>query len=265
MSGYHHKALHREDLNIKAFAKKYGIGRGNTFLLTLTFIENITDKKEAAMYWNIIRTQITKIFPLFRYICVWERQNRGAWHLHILCNIPTVPSMNKFREFLKDVIKRSNTPFGFIHVIWTRGNAKSLGNYLFKYLTKESREKCIRYVNYSRNFLRCCSSQFMFAGGQAGKWRACCRVLDDMFPETFRFFYRNADFDSILRAVNGVNGDTKSFFTGLQAMFLYFTKVRYSSYYYDFSMQFYDYVSSFRNRLLSMYPYGQLNLGLKYV
>lgn len=74
---YHSKALYREEMNIKSFAKKYGIGRGRTFLLTLTFKDNITDKKEAAMYWNIIRTQITKIFSLFRYICVWERQKRG--------------------------------------------------------------------------------------------------------------------------------------------------------------------------------------------
>lgn len=157
--------------------------------------------------------------------------------------------MNKFREFLKDVIKRSNTPFGFIHVIWTYGSAKSLGNYLFKYLTKEDREKYIRYINYSRNFIRCCTSQFMFVGGGAGIWRACCRVLDDMFPDTFNFFYQNASFDNLLFVVNGVNGDTKSFFNGLKDMYLFYDKVHFLNY----QERFFNQLSGYMNQSKSTY------------
>ncbi len=263
MSSYHSKALFREEMNIKGFCKDYGVGHGNTFFFTQTFKENIKDKKEAGMYWNVLRTQITKIFPLFRYICVWERQERGAWHLHALCNIPSVGSMKKFRVVLRDIIKRSNTPIGFFHVQWTFGNSQSIGNYMYKYLTKQHREKFTRYVNYSRNFLRKCSSHFMFVAGLAGQWRSCCRVLDEMFPDTFKFFYRNARFDSLLSCINGVAGDTSTFFKGLQSMFLYFNKVKFSDYQYRFSMQLYDYMNQCKNRLESMYPYGQLKLNLQ--
>jgi hypothetical protein len=162
--------------------------------------------------------------------------------------------MKKFRKVLRDIISRSNTPIGFFHVQWTFGNFKSIGNYMFKYLTKNDREKFVRYINYSRNFLRKCSSVFMFAGGFAGQWRSCCRVLDDMFPDTFKFFYFNASFDNLLSVVNGVNGDVKTFFKGLKDMYIFYDKL--SSHpliSFDFKSQFFKQLSGYMNQSKSTY------------
>lgn len=250
---YHSKALYREEMNLKGFFKKYGIGRGKTYFFTVTFVENVIDKKDAVHAWNILRTQITKKYKLFRYICIWERQKRGAWHCHVICNCPSVGALYKFIDYVKEAIWKSNTQLGFTSAIWTHGNAVSCGNYMYKYLNKETREKGIRYINYSRNFVRVCSSQFMFVGGLAGVWRGCCRVLNDMFPDTFKFFYENARFDYLLSCVNGVSGDAKSFFNGLQNMALYFDKVHYLNYKERFFIQLEKYMNDCKSTYKKIY------------
>jgi hypothetical protein len=251
---YHTKALFREELNIKGFCKDFGVGRGCTFFFTLTFRDNVKDKKEAVKRWNIIRTSISKKFKIFHYICVWERQKRGAWHLHLIGSIPSMGSMNSFRTFLNEIISRSNTNTGFFRVIWTYGNSQTIGNYMSKYLTKEDREPFVRYVNYTRNFSRCCGSEFMFVGGGAGRWRSACRVLDGMFPDTFKFYFRHADFDGLLRVVNGCQGNIQTFVLGLQDMLKFY----YDSDHYIYRRQFakqvhqygYKYATARENTLL---------------
>lgn len=260
---YHAKALFREEHNIKGFCKDYGIGRGNTFFLTITFKSNVIDKGEAVKYWNKLRTQLTKVYKLFRYICVYERQNRGAWHMHILCNCPFV-SMKGFKLVLREKLKNSNTEIGYCQAKWTYGTADSIGNYMFKYLTKSDREPYIRYVNYSRNFLRCCGSVFMFVHGGAGRWRAACRVLDEMFPVVFKHFYYHSSFDDKFAVINGCQGDLRSFLNSLEILKFYFDRrVRLYDYYFRYSEIYWDIIHSIVNTYKRIYPVGQLTFNLK--
>lgn len=52
-------------------------------LLTLTYRENVTDRDRMARDFDVFMKRIRRIFPAFQYVCVFERQKRGAWHAHI--------------------------------------------------------------------------------------------------------------------------------------------------------------------------------------
>lgn len=58
-------------------------------LATLTFEENLTDLIEAKRRWHNLSRKIGRTclarHPL-EFVGVWERQKRGAWHLHVVCN-----------------------------------------------------------------------------------------------------------------------------------------------------------------------------------
>jgi len=222
---YAYKAHYRESENLGRFAENYGIGQGNTRMITITFKDNILDKKEAASRWNVLKTSLKAIIPIFRYIAVWERQKRGAWHMHLLVSAPTV-SNKKLREYFNNYSSASSLNIGFVKIFWTTGNDfKGIKNYLTKYLLKESREKGVRYVGYSMNWIRKVKGAFTFAGGQARKWRVSCIMLDKMYPDVFRFFYENAGFDFVLRTISHLRDHPYEFILG-NPMQQYFIKKR---------------------------------------
>lgn len=198
---YAYKAHYRESENIGRFAENYGIGQGNTRMLTLTFAKNVSDKIIASSHWNVMLTCIRKYIPYFKFICVWERQKNGSWHLHLLIHAP-LTSNKAFRRILQDFISTSNLPFGFFKLKWTSGrDFQGIKQYLTKYLLKECREKGIRYVGYSRNWVRKVKGGFAFAGGQARKWRLSCDLLYKFFPQSFDFFYENVGFETLVQTV----------------------------------------------------------------
>lgn len=201
---YAFKAHYRESENLGRFAENYGIGMGNTRMITITFRDNVTDKKEAASRWNVLLTSLKAIIPVFRYIAVWERQQRGAWHMHLLVSAPTV-SNKKLREYFNNYSSVSSLGIGFVKIFWTTGNDfKGIKNYLTKYLLKEAREKGVRYVGYSMNWIRKVKGQFAFLGGQARKWRLCCDLLNKFFPQTFEYFYQHARFEDLIITVQKI-------------------------------------------------------------
>jgi hypothetical protein len=207
---YAAKAIFRESGNIEQFAKTYGIGRGQTFMFTLTFKDNVISKAEASKRWNVLLTNIKKKLDLFRFVLVWERQKRGSWHCHLLCNAPV--TMKKFKQVVRDFIDVSGINFGFIHARWTSGkDFKGVSIYLSKYLQKEHREKGVRYVSYSQNWIRRVKGSFSFVGGKAQIWRRSCSTLDSMFPDSFRYFYKHADFNTKQLAVESLNGTCSDF------------------------------------------------------
>lgn len=52
-------------------------------LLTLTFRENIEDIEQVQKYWQRFSRLMRKRYPDWKYVCAQERQERGAWHLHV--------------------------------------------------------------------------------------------------------------------------------------------------------------------------------------
>ena len=57
----------------------------HVFLWTLTFAENLQDEVEAKKRFRGICDLVRRRGG--KYLGVWERQKRGAWHLHLLVNI----------------------------------------------------------------------------------------------------------------------------------------------------------------------------------
>jgi hypothetical protein len=57
----------------------------DVFLWTMTFKENLQDEVEAKKRFRGVCDLIRRRGG--KYLGVWERQKRGAWHLHLLVNI----------------------------------------------------------------------------------------------------------------------------------------------------------------------------------
>lgn len=57
--------------------------KGLDTLLTLTYRENMEDRDRMARDFDVFMKRIRRQFPGFQYVCVFERQKRGAWHAHI--------------------------------------------------------------------------------------------------------------------------------------------------------------------------------------
>lgn len=52
-------------------------------MLTLTYQENMQDRERMARDFDVFVKRIRRVLPSFEYVCVFERQKRGAWHAHI--------------------------------------------------------------------------------------------------------------------------------------------------------------------------------------
>lgn len=52
-------------------------------LWTLTFKANVTDREQAFKCLDAFRRRVVKVLGDWRYVAVLERQERGAWHIHL--------------------------------------------------------------------------------------------------------------------------------------------------------------------------------------
>lgn len=119
--------------------------RGLSVMLTLTYRENMQDRARMARDFDVFMKRVRRAIPDFQYVCVFERQKRGAWHAHIA--VPRVLS----HYLHKGVLLRS---YDFLRSLWRKvvgvdnGNidvsrnkrvmrsAAKLAAYLSKYITK---------------------------------------------------------------------------------------------------------------------------------
>ena len=85
LTPYHKKKAHVLEKDVEKFVSQVGIN--NILFLTLTFAENIKDNKEASRRFNIFNIHFLAKY-LGRWMLVKERQKRGAWHYHILIEVP---------------------------------------------------------------------------------------------------------------------------------------------------------------------------------
>lgn len=52
-------------------------------MLTLTYRENMVDRGRMARDLDVFIKRVRRALPSFQYVCVFERQKRGAWHAHL--------------------------------------------------------------------------------------------------------------------------------------------------------------------------------------
>ena len=57
--------------------------KGLSTMLTLTYAENMEDRSRMARDFDVFIKRLRRVIPAFQYVCVFERQKRGAWHAHI--------------------------------------------------------------------------------------------------------------------------------------------------------------------------------------
>lgn len=117
-----------------------------TTLLTLTYRENMADRARMARDFDVFMKRLRRVVPGIEYVCVFERQKRGAWHAHIavprvlshyLVKGHLVRSYDLLRSLWRGVVGVDN---GNVDVSRNRRVGRSgakLASYLSKYIGKE--------------------------------------------------------------------------------------------------------------------------------
>lgn len=120
------------------------LDKGLRVMLTLTYQENILDRSRIVRDFDVFVKRIRRVCPDFQYVCVFERQKRGAWHAHIavprvlshyLHKGKLVRSYDMLRSVWRSVIKGG----GNVDVSRNRKlqrSARLLAAYLAKYIGK---------------------------------------------------------------------------------------------------------------------------------
>jgi hypothetical protein len=190
--------------------------------MTVTFKKN-RDKRLCAESWNLFRSYLNKksvrkrfFLPdnALKYFAVWEQHKSGGWHLHLIGHLRGV-STSKIRRCIRHFLGVTRSAVGFIHVIWTKGHdGNGISYYMSKYLSKEDRIAGIRYVNYSRNWIRSVKGPFSFLAGLSRSWRETCYHISANF-RGFKRLYKELcenDFDTLLDIVSNFRlGDYEAF------------------------------------------------------
>lgn len=80
------RSIFRLSVNVKGLCDAYGIDQIG--LLTLTFRDNVVCAKTAQRRFNnLFSNQLRDRYD--EYVCVSQRQSRGAWHFHLVVPMPT--------------------------------------------------------------------------------------------------------------------------------------------------------------------------------
>lgn len=129
--------------------------KGLTTLLTLTYRENMLDRERMARDLDVFVKRVRRVVPNFEYICVFERQKRGAWHAHLAVRRVLshyvqrgrlVRSYDLLRSMWRGVVGLDN---GNVDVSRNRRVQRSpakLASYLSKYIGKTF-DQAERHVN----------------------------------------------------------------------------------------------------------------------
>lgn len=116
-----------------------------TVLLTLTYRENMIDRDRMARDFDVFIKRVRRVLVGFEYICVFERQKRGAWHAHIavrkiqshyLHKGALVQSYNLLRSMWRGVVGADNGNVDVSRNKRISRSAAKLAAYLSKYIGK---------------------------------------------------------------------------------------------------------------------------------
>lgn len=159
---------------------------GLPIFATFTFQENLTDKGEAQGRWRRLKERLRRQWPHTRGVGVWQRQKRGAWHLHYV-----------FSQYLDVVLLREaalQCGFGpMLNLRYIDRGVKSkaiwsfrrVTSYMTRYVLRDVDEidKGVRVVDYHGPHARIASVRFSWARGFARLYRAGRTAWSEMFAE----------------------------------------------------------------------------------
>lgn len=146
---------------------------------TFTFRENVIDTKEAHNRWRKLKERIRRRWRDQAGIGVWQRQHRGAWHLHYV--FKCYMQVAELREM---ALACGFGPFVNLRHV-AGGNAawttSRVVKYLTRYVTREMSEtdKGVRVVD--RLGKRNATARFSWANGFAFLFRKGMAAYNDVF------------------------------------------------------------------------------------
>lgn len=201
LSPYHRKSAHALAENVESLVNSVGLERLG--FLTLTFPDNVTDHREALRRFRSMNSNyLAGHFCFGVWLCVKERQKRGAWHYHLLicCGADIRTGVNwdeinngvyrsandHLRGLWSDL--RVNLPkygFGRSELLPIRENAEAMSRYVGKYISKhiggrKEEDKGVRIVSYSKNWPRS-NPKFQWHTPNSQTWRANVRAFAEFF------------------------------------------------------------------------------------
>lgn len=129
--------------------------KGLQTLLTLTYRENMQDRDRMARDLDVFLKRVRRAIPGFEYVCVFERQKRGAWHAHLAVKkILThyvrggvlVRSYDLLRSMWRGVVGADNGNVDVSRNRRVQRSSAKLAAYLSKYIGKTF-DQAERHVN----------------------------------------------------------------------------------------------------------------------
>lgn len=119
--------------------------KGLTTMITLTYRENQVDRGRMARDFDVFVKRVRRVVPGFEYVCVFERQKRGAWHAHIavrkvlshyLHKGVMLRSYDLLRSIWRAVVGADNGNVDVSRNKKVGRSAARLASYLSKYISK---------------------------------------------------------------------------------------------------------------------------------
>ena len=145
------RSLKNSAIRARKSVRRYCKVIGADTLLTLTYRANVADLDVAKADLKGFNRRVLAILPGFKFVCGFERQKRGAWHMHLACaGLPTffektnrtgqkyrVKSFDVFRAIWRSVAGDAG---GNVDVARRKRNSRrspaKIAAYLSKYITK---------------------------------------------------------------------------------------------------------------------------------
>lgn len=164
--------------------------RGGAYFNTFTFEENIQDKAEAETRWRRFKARLLRRWPELRGVGVWQRQRRGAWHLHLVCDrfLPVVALRAwavecGFGKMMKFRLIEGTGRRAYGGDVWS---AKRVADYLVRYIVRDfglnehddSGARVVCYIGGSR----ACTVSFAWVKGFAQIYRRGRALWSECFP-----------------------------------------------------------------------------------
>lgn len=137
--------LERSSRRARTKVRRLVKAKGLSTMVTLTYRDNMQDRARMARDFDVFVKRVRRVIPEFQYVCVFERQKRGAWHAHIavprvlahyLHRGVLVRSYDLLRSMWRGVVGVDGGNVDVSRNKRVGRSAARLASYLSKYITK---------------------------------------------------------------------------------------------------------------------------------
>lgn len=160
-------------------------------LLTLTYRENQQDKDRAERDFKAFLRLMRKAIPDFAYVAVFERQKRGAWHVHLA--VRRLPKVMNARNGV--VVKSFNAVRGlWRHVVGHDNGTVNVGK-----LQRRMAASCARCASYVSKYVM--KDYAAIEDGAKRYWASKCEIprpqCFDLVAETLAELIEQVTLDAV--------------------------------------------------------------------